>query len=65
MNDSTLIERRIRSFVSSVDDSDWDEVVHRAGVSQRTTLTATSPRQGSPPRGDATDARCSRSRWPS
>jgi len=49
MNDSTLIERRIRSFVSSLDDSDWEEVVRRAGVSQRTTRTAASPRQGSPP----------------
>jgi len=35
VNDSTLIERRIRGFVSSVDDSDWEEVVRRAGVSQR------------------------------
>jgi len=49
VSDSTLIERRIRSFVSSLDDSDWDEVVRRAGVSQRTTLTSASPRQGSPP----------------
>ena len=49
MNDGKVIERRIRSFVSSVDDSDWDEVVRRAGGSQRTSLTAASARQGSPP----------------
>jgi hypothetical protein len=49
MNDSRLIERRIRSFVSSVDDSDWEEVVHRAGVSQRFNLTSASARRGSPP----------------
>jgi hypothetical protein len=49
VNDSTLIERRIRSFVSSLDDSDWDEVVRRAAVSQRTTLTAASRGHGSPP----------------
>ena len=49
MNDGRVIERRIRSFVSSVDDSDWDEVVRRAGGSQRTSLTAASGRQGSPP----------------
>ena len=49
MNDGKVIERRIRSFVSSVDDSDWDDVVRRAGGSQRTSLTPASPRQGSPP----------------
>ncbi len=45
MNDTRLIERRIRSFVSSVDDSDWEEVVRRAGIS----LRAASARRGSPP----------------
>jgi hypothetical protein len=49
MNDSSLIERRIRSFVSSVDDSDWDEVVRRAGVSQRMGLASASARQGPRP----------------
>lgn len=40
MNDSRLIERRIRSFVSGVDDSDWDEVVRRAGVRTRMGLAS-------------------------
>jgi hypothetical protein len=48
MNDSRLIEHRIRGFLSSVDDSDWDEVVQRAGVSQHMSLTAAPARQGAP-----------------
>ena len=48
MNDSRLIEHRIRSLVSSVDDSDWNEVVQRAGVSRRMSLTAASAREASP-----------------
>jgi hypothetical protein len=48
MNDGPLIERRIRSFLSSVDDSDWEEVERRAGVSQRMGLTDASARRGSP-----------------
>ncbi len=46
MNDSPLIERRIRGFVSSVDDSDWGDVVRRAGVNQRMSPTSASARQG-------------------
>ena len=64
MNDNPLLERRIRSFASSVDDSDWEEVVRRAGVNRRMSPTRASGRRGLTPPGDGADARCSRSRWP-
>jgi hypothetical protein len=51
MNDNPLLERRIRSFVSSVDDSDWEEVVRRAGVNRRMSPARSSARRGlTPPR---------------
>jgi hypothetical protein len=50
MKDSTLIERRIRNFVPSVDDSDWDEVVRRADVRPRMGPAFASARRRPPGR---------------
>jgi hypothetical protein len=45
MNDSRVIEDRIRSFISVDDDSDWQEVVCRAGVSRHARLGAARSRR--------------------
>jgi hypothetical protein len=49
MTDNPLLERRIRNFASSVDDSDWEEVVRRAGVNQPLRSTPESARRASTP----------------
>jgi hypothetical protein len=45
MNDHQVIEDRLRSFVSVADDSDWQDVVRRARVSQRVSFTSLHPRR--------------------
>jgi hypothetical protein len=47
MNDQQLIEDRLRGFVSDADDSDWQEVVRRAGANQRMSVTSLRPRRNS------------------
>jgi hypothetical protein len=45
MNDHQVIEDRLRSFVSVADDSDWQDVVRRAGASQRLSVNSLRPRR--------------------
>jgi hypothetical protein len=44
MNDSQLLDERIRRFASTVDDSDWAEVARRAGLDQQQATPAPARR---------------------